>query len=61
MWSDILKSVKNNLRLVGDEKMTNIGELYVCRICGNAVEVVASGAGRLVCCGQPMELFEDDE
>jgi desulfoferrodoxin-like iron-binding protein len=61
VWSDIVKSVKNNVRLVGGEKMTNVGELYVCRICGNAVEVVAAGAGRLICCGQPMELVEDDE
>ncbi|TRO42658.1 desulfoferrodoxin FeS4 iron-binding domain-containing protein [Candidatus Bathyarchaeota archaeon] len=37
--------------------MTNVGELYVCKICGNTVEVVASGAGRLVCCGQEMELI----
>jgi superoxide reductase len=61
VWLDIVKSVKNNVRLVGGEKMTNVGELYVCRICGNAVEVVAAGAGRLICCGQPMELVEDDE
>ena len=47
--------------LVGGERMTNVGELYVCRICGNAVEVVVAGAGRLVCCGQPMELVEDEE
>ena len=36
--------------------MTNVGELYACRICGNVVEIVGSGAGRLVCCGQEMEL-----
>jgi desulfoferrodoxin-like iron-binding protein len=42
---------------VGGELMTNVGELYVCKICGNTVEVVASGAGRLVCCGQEMELI----
>jgi len=41
--------------------LTNVGELYVCRICGNAVEVVVAGAGRLVCCGQPMELVEDED
>jgi superoxide reductase len=41
--------------------MTNVGELYVCKICGNTVEVVAAGAGRLVCCGQPMELVKDEE
>jgi superoxide reductase len=49
------------LNLVGGERMTNVGEIYVCKICGNAVEVVVAGAGRLVCCGQPMELVEDDE
>lgn len=41
--------------------MTNVGELYVCRICGNAVEVVVTGSGILVCCGQPMEIVEDEE
>ena len=41
--------------------MTNVGELYVCKICGNAVEGVVAGAGRLVCCGQPMELVVDEE
>jgi superoxide reductase len=45
--------------------MTSVGELYVCKICGNTVEVVAAGAGRLVCCGQPMEVIgnanEDEE
>ena len=43
--------------------MTNVGELYVCKICGNTVEIVATGAGRLVCLGQGMELVGnvDDE
>lgn len=41
--------------------MTNVGEIYVCRICGNAVEVVVGGAGVLVCCGQPMEMVKDEE
>jgi desulfoferrodoxin-like iron-binding protein len=47
----------------GGGLMTNVGELYVCKICGNTVEVVAAGAGRLVCCGQGMELIGnvDDE
>ena len=38
------------------EIMTNKGEIYACKICGNIVEVIAPGAGRLVCCGQEMEL-----
>jgi superoxide reductase len=38
--------------------MTNEGELYVCKICGNMVKVVAPGSGILVCCGQSMNLVE---
>ncbi|MBN1506088.1 MAG: desulfoferrodoxin [Sedimentisphaerales bacterium] len=29
--------------------------IYRCNVCGNMVEVVRSGGGELVCCGQPME------
>ena len=35
--------------------MTEILELYKCHVCGNLIEVVLSGNGELVCCGQPME------
>ncbi len=35
--------------------MTQINEIYKCKICGNMVEVVHTGKGELVCCGQPME------
>ncbi len=34
--------------------MTAVGEIYKCEVCGNVVEVKESGAGELVCCGQPM-------
>jgi superoxide reductase len=34
--------------------MTEKLEVYKCKICGNIVEVLHSGAGELVCCGQPM-------
>lgn len=44
---------------MGGDKMTNVGELYVCRICGNAVEIVVAGSGNLVCCGQLMEIVDD--
>ena len=37
--------------------MTNQKEVYKCEICGNIVEVIHSGAGALVCCGQPMKLL----
>lgn len=35
--------------------MTQMGEIYKCKICGNIVEVVHAAKGELVCCGQPME------
>ena len=34
-------------------------EVYLCEICGNIVEVIHEGAGKLVCCGQPMTLLEE--
>ena len=33
-------------------------DLYKCNICGNLIEVVLSGVGELVCCGEPMEYLE---
>ncbi len=30
-------------------------DLYRCEICGNLVELIISGGGELVCCGQPMQ------
>lgn len=38
--------------------MTKQLEIYKCEVCGNIVEVLHSGAGELVCCGQPMNLME---
>jgi len=35
--------------------MTKKLELYRCNICGNLVEVLFSGIGVLVCCGENME------
>ncbi len=39
--------------------MTKINQVYKCDICGNRVKVVETGAGELVCCGQPMRLEEN--
>ncbi len=36
---------------------TQVGQIYYCNICGNKVEVLESGEGELVCCGEPMELI----
>lgn len=38
--------------------MTEVNEVYLCEICGNKVKVLESGAGQLVCCGQPMVKVE---
>ena len=36
-------------------------QVYQCSICGNMVEVVRAAAGQLVCCGQPMDLLEEND
>lgn len=38
--------------------MTNKFELYKCNICGNVIEVLISGDGHPVCCGEEMEKLE---
>ncbi|HAZ32111.1 MAG TPA: desulfoferrodoxin [Dehalococcoidia bacterium] len=39
--------------------MTELKQVYVCEICGNITEVLATGMGELVCCGEPMELQQE--
>ncbi len=39
--------------------MTKLQEVYKCNVCGNMVEVLHTGVGQLVCCGQPMELLTE--
>lgn len=41
--------------------VSNVGEKYVCEICGNEVEVTVVGGGTLVCCGQDMNLVSEQE
>jgi len=38
---------------------TQMYQVYKCEVCGNIVVVVHTGAGTLVCCGQPMVLQEE--
>jgi len=40
--------------------MAKRDEIYKCEICGNIVELLHEGAGELVCCGQPMKLYEEN-
>lgn len=40
--------------------MAERNEVYKCEACGNIVEVMHGGAGKLVCCGQDMKLFREN-
>lgn len=40
--------------------MTQLNQIYKCEVCGNIVEVVHTGKGQLVCCGQPMKLMVEN-
>jgi desulfoferrodoxin-like iron-binding protein len=33
----------------------HLGEIYLCKVCGNEVEVKKVGGGTLVCCAQNMK------
>jgi superoxide reductase len=39
--------------------MTQLNQIYKCEVCGNIVEVLHTGNGELVCCGQTMILIEE--
>jgi len=41
--------------------MTERLQVYKCEVCGNMVEVVHTGGGTLVCCGQNMKLLKEGE
>ncbi len=34
------------------------GQIFESEICGNVVQVLESGGGELICCGEPMVLQE---
>ena len=40
--------------------MTQQLQIYKCEVCGNIVEVLHTGGGTLVCCGQDMKLMEEN-
>jgi desulfoferrodoxin-like iron-binding protein len=41
--------------------VNDVGEIYQCKICGNAVEVIEVGGGELACCDEPMALENEEE
>ena len=40
--------------------MANRNEVYKCNVCGNIVEILHAGVGKLVCCDQPMKLITEN-
>ncbi|HEX9973670.1 MAG TPA: desulfoferrodoxin [bacterium] len=40
--------------------MIQLNQIYKCNICGNIVEVLHTGDGELVCCGEPMKLLVEN-
>lgn len=40
--------------------MTKLNQVYKCEVCGNIVEMLHTGDGELVCCGQNMVLQEEN-
>ena len=35
-------------------------QVYKCEVCGNEVELIHAGGGELVCCNQPMKLYQEN-
>ncbi len=50
----------SNLEYYKVVAITQRNQIYRCNMCGNIVEVVHQGRGILVCCGQPMQLLEEN-
>src|SRR4030042_6320138 len=40
--------------------MTELNQIYKCEKCGNIVEILHTGGGDLVCCGEPMALQKEN-
>ncbi len=40
--------------------MTEILQIYKCEVCGNIVEMLHPGQGKMVCCGQDMILYKEN-
>lgn len=39
---------------------TKLLEIFKCEVCGNIVELIHEGAGKMICCGQPMKQFVEN-
>ena len=36
-----------------------VDKIYFCRLCGNEVKFVKDGGGKIICCGEEMQIKED--
>jgi superoxide reductase len=43
-----------------EKKVTKLLQIFKCEKCGNIVEVIHANVGELVCCNQPMKLYEEN-
>ena len=40
--------------------MTELNQIWKCKVCRNIIEILHNGADSLVCCNQPMELQKEN-
>lgn len=40
--------------------MTELNQIYKCKVCGNIVAVEHASGGELACCGEPMQLLREN-
>lgn len=40
--------------------MTQRMQIYKCEKCGNIVEMLHEGVGKMMCCGEPMKLYQEN-
>jgi len=56
--STVLAKINNTLTKKFSFKARQL-DIYKCNTCGNMVEIIHAGLGKLVCCGQPMVLMQE--
>ncbi|HQG47290.1 MAG TPA: HAD-IIIA family hydrolase, partial [bacterium] len=55
-----IQSLRQKFKSKKECIMISKNQIYRCGVCGNMVEVIAVGGGTLVCCGQKMNLQEEN-
>ena len=60
MTKELAFTILEKTKKEQEETMTALRQIYHCPLCGNVVEVLYTGAGELVCCGEPMNLLKEN-